>query len=703
MKTLQSGFLTKYRAIIVAIILFVTIDAALIAFNVTASYKIDHLAATRDLTGSVRSSSQIVLRALLELSSDFTTRGIISTDAQKTLLDRATRIDQTLHALQDGTHLPDDENAPAPATLSSSYARTQVEAFNAVWLPYFQLLQPVMRGNWVDTTVLSKAVEYGRANNDALFKAINGLVNESQDRVNEETQVLRFGQEVGIALALVNFMFTALLAFRKLLAGDRAVAKSQKETNDILSTVKEGLFLITPDHKVGEKMSDSLNDVMRRKVTSGQNLFDLLGPMVSPQMLDAARDYVELLFGKRVKENLVYSLNPLSEVEVSGDGSPRYLGFQFNRVTEGEDVAHLLVTVQDTTERVKLSAQVAAAKSRTREEMEVLLHVLSNDPADVREFLRRTGAALDQINDGLRQATLRRPGDGYVSLVNAVFRSVHSIKSEAAALNLELFEGVAHEFEADLFALRNRGNIDGSDMVKLTLHLDDLYDSASSLRTFLERIAASTGETERQSSERLVESMRNLAHRIATDQGKEVKVTADLPYFDQLTDTMADEIRGIGLQLLRNSVVHGIEDPGERRDCGKPVIGTVHFACRDTGFGSIEFVVRDDGRGISPQRIRDTLVRSRRYQQTEVDAMSDRDVVLKIFEPGFSTVDSQTRDAGRGAGMDVVLNRVHALRGRLSMSTQGRAFTEFRMRFPAPGHAVSAEPITAPVPLRQLL
>lgn len=689
MKTNQAGFLRKYRAIVVAIALFVTIDIALIAYNVTASYQIDRLAAVRDLSGSERSSSQIVLRALLELEADYTSKGAINADAQKALRERATLINDAARVFREGGRMPGNVDGIEYPAASTPAAIRAAEKISSLWQPYYALVTPLTSNATFDGEPLAKAVAYARANNGELFGAINDLVNDAQDRVNAETNVLRIAQVVGILLALANFIFTALLAFRRLIASDRVIAKAQKETGDILATVKEGLFLITPDYKVGEQMSASLKDVLRKDVPIGQNLFDMLGPMVTPQTLEAARDYVELLFGKRVKESLVYSLNPLSEVEVGSEGAKRYLGFQFNRVLEGEDVSYLLVTVQDATERVNLAAQVAAAKSRTREEMEVLLRVLSNDPTDVREFLRRTESALEQINDGLRQVS-RRTGENYLALVNAVFRSVHSIKSESAALNLEMFEGIAHDFETDLIALRDRGDVEGADMVKLTLHLDDLFESVNSVRGFLDRISGGgVSEAERSASARFVESLRGLGRRIAADQGKEVKVTAELPVFDRLPEAMADEIRGIGLQLLRNAVAHGIEEPDERKQLGKSAIGLVHFSCRDVGQRTIEFTVRDDGRGVSPKRIREALARSGRYAQADIDAMSDRDVVMKIFEPGVSTISGSTRDAGHGAGMDVVINRVNALSGRISMSTQGHSHTEFRMRFPMPGSAVS--------------
>lgn len=696
MQNQGTGILSRYRAIVVAIAIFILIDFALIAYNVYSSYRIDRLTAIRDLSGSERSSSQIVLRALLEMQDDRTAGRPIDAEPRKALHDRATLIENATSVLRNGGTMPGDPEVFRAADTPTM--RASVDKIVELWQPYYALLQPLLSSTEVDGAALLKAVEYARSNNTALFAAINGLVNDTQDRVEAETKTLRVAQIVGVLLALANFLFTALLAFRRLLANDRAIAKSQKQTGDILATVKEGLFLLTPDFCVGEQMSASLKDVLHRDVQPGFNLLGALATMVDKNTLEAAKDYVELLFGKRVKESLVYSLNPLSEVAVSGEatrGETRYLSFQFNRVLENEQVSYLLVTVQDATERVNLAAQVAATKQRTREEMEVLLRVLSNDPVEVRDFVRRAESALEQVNESLRQAA-RRTGENYIGLVNSLFRSVHSIKSEAAALHLEMFESIAHEFEADLIALRDKDDIEGADMVKLTLRLDDLFESLTSLKSFLDRVSGATAESaQRKPSQRLVETFQSLAQRIAADHGKHVDVTAELAAFDTLPTETMEQLRTIGLQLLRNAVAHGIESPHERAAATKSAAGVVHFACRDVGNNTIEFTVRDDGRGLSPTRIRETLLRSGHFAPEQIQALSDRDVVMKIFEPGFSTAASSSRDAGRGVGMDLVRSTVRALSGRISFSTAAQRYTEFRVRFPAVPHA-------AAVPLRSI-
>jgi chemotaxis protein histidine kinase CheA len=65
--------------------------------------------------------------------------------------------------------------------------------------------------------------------------------------------------------------------------------------------------------------------------------------------------------------------------------------------------------------------------------------------------------------------------------------------------------------------------------------------------------------------------------------------------------------------------------------------------------------------------------------------MDDREVVMKIFEPGFSTASSAGIDAGRGVGMDLVKERVSRLGGQLKLASRPNEFTSFALRFAAPG------------------
>ena len=91
--------------------------------------------------------------------------------------------------------------------------------------------------------------------------------------------------------------------------------------------------------------------------------------------------------------------------------------------------------------------------------------------------------------------------------------------------------------------------------------------------------------------------------------------------------------------------------------------------------------MRDDGRGLSPQTIKAELLRSGRYTEAQLADLDDRQIVMKIFEPGFSTAKEVSRDAGHGVGMDVVKHRIEQLGARLRISSRAWEYTQFSIHF----------------------
>ncbi|MBC7786395.1 MAG: hypothetical protein H7Z18_02845 [Methylophilaceae bacterium] len=157
--------------------------------------------------------------------------------------------------------------------------------------------------------------------------------------------------------------------------------------------------------------------------------------MVDKPTFNAAHNYITLLFVNRVKENLVISLNPLSTVKVITNSADthtkltRYLSFQFNRVVENKVVIHLLVTVQDVTERVTQAAELETLKGQASINMGMLNRILNLDQFQLRLFLNNTTKALEHINYLL--ATFHNRAQATLELINQCLRTVHGIKGEA--------------------------------------------------------------------------------------------------------------------------------------------------------------------------------------------------------------------------------------------------------------------------------
>ncbi len=136
------------------------------------------------------------------------------------------------------------------------------------------------------------------------------------------------------------------------------------------------------------------------------------------------------------------------------------------------------------------------------------------------------------------------------------------------------------------------------------------------------------------------------------------------------------------VHMIRNALDHGIEDTDGRRASGKALLATVGLsAVRDERTVTIE--LSDDGRGIDASRV---LKKALDKGIVSPDAdLSESDVFLLIFAPGFSTAEQVTALSGRGVGMDVVKRNIESLGGRIEISSRLGQGTRFKMVLPLVG------------------
>ena len=131
--------------------------------------------------------------------------------------------------------------------------------------------------------------------------------------------------------------------------------------------------------------------------------------------------------------------------------------------------------------------------------------------------------------------------------------------------------------------------------------------------------------------------------------------------------------------LLRNCVVHGIEEPAQRKKAGKSESGIVNISLKREG-SQLLIEVQDDGRGLDFKSIRAQAVK--RGLMREDAEVTDEDLARFVFAPGFSTAKALTQDAGRGIGMDVVAAEVKQLGGTVDLSSQTGRGARFSIRLP---------------------
>src|SRR5262249_27518794 len=162
-----------------------------------------------------------------------------------------------------------------------------------------------------------------------------------------------------------------------------AAAEAERQVGNLLGTVREGLFLITRDGRIGAAHSDSLPALLHVPSPAGQSFEELLRPLVDEKTLLAASKYLGLLHKDKVNEELIESVNPLGQIEVSlpraqGPAERRFLSFSFRRARGAHDL--VFGAVADVTERVLLQRELEQLRTDQDSQAALLLQLLRAGP-----------------------------------------------------------------------------------------------------------------------------------------------------------------------------------------------------------------------------------------------------------------------------------------------------------------------------------
>jgi len=675
----------KYREIIIAVALFLLFDLGVLVLNFYTSFQIAEDALGVNLSGRQRMLSQRTAKALLAVDAA-RIKGVPAEKETEELKNAVRLFDVSLKGFQSGGTVPGGDGKPV--VLHAAHGAKAVEVLKKaqdIWTPYQEKLAPVLAGT-ASEPELQAAVDYAKANNLKLLGLMNELTTALEAVASDRATTLRMVQTGGIVLALLNFAFILFKFLRRLHTSDAAIDAANEENREILVSVREGLFLLTPDNRLGSQLSRSAHDLFGRSLVPGQNFFELLSTLVSEKALNDARDYVQLLFSPHVKEQLVQGINPLAEVELTvrnrlGQNTTRYLSFHFNRVQEDDTVHHLLVTVQDITEKVELQARLASERQRSQKELSMMLKAFETDPAMMRAFVERAEASLLEVNDLLRSTSSAASEIQVLKAVDGAYRRVHAIKGDAASLGLEILATLAHQFESELQKLKDSGAATGDALLALPLPLEDLLNKVASFKALGRRKTG--GESTEGATQALNATLTKLATDVGSDCGKRINATVRMSSALDMAADKIDLVREIAIQLVRNAVVHGVEAPSTRIASQKPAEGQIAVNLTRDESSQWQLSVRDDGAGLNAAQVRQRLLELNWYTAEQLQGFSDKQVIAHIFKPGFSTVLTTSRHAGRGVGLDLVQANVQSLGARLLLSSTPGQHTEFKICFAA--------------------
>ena len=168
-----------------------------------------------------------------------------------------------------------------------------------------------------------------------------------------------------------------------------------------------------------------------------------------------------------------------------------------------------------------------------------------------------------------------------------------------------------------------------------------------------------------------------LVRDLASKLGKQIDLT-QIGSSTELDKSLIERIIDPLTHLVRNSLDHGIESPENRIAAGKSPIGNLTLSAEHQG-GNICIEVIDDGAGLNRERI---LAKAMSQGMAVNENMTDEEVGMLIFAPGFSTAEQVTDVSGRGVGMDVVKRNIQEMGGHVEIKSKQGSGTTIRILLP---------------------
>jgi ligand-binding sensor domain-containing protein/HPt (histidine-containing phosphotransfer) domain-containing protein len=460
---------------------------------------------------------------------------------------------------------------------------------------------------------------------------------------------------------------------------------AKKETDNILQNVKEGFFLLDNEYIISSQYSLALEYIFSQKKLAQLNLIDFLVNKIPESEIENTKMYLDLLFNDTIDENSIRHLNPLIELEFileeNGSRSSKYLTFEFSRIKPDKSKkSELIVTVRDITRQVLLSKKLKEEEARREKLLQLILGILDVEPEMLNDFRESAKRELEFINKIMNHSKI----EDYHDLLVKVFRAIHLIKGNAKLLNIDYFAQAAHQFEDLISEVQNKTKIAHKDIEPLRVKLRELETGIEEMEKIIEKIGQvlthKVGK-KRSDARSLLLSLENLIKSFSSDLGKKIKF--DYKKFQsQIIPTRYHLlVKEVLIQLIRNSISHGIEFPEERKRLKKPQYGKIEISTFKKN-GSIGFRLRDDGRGIQVKKLKEKALQSGRWDKEEIEKWDDNKIAELIFTSGISTAERVDMIAGRGVGMDGVIHRLKEYSGEIQVHFTEGQYCEFEVILP---------------------
>ena len=468
--------------------------------------------------------------------------------------------------------------------------------------------------------------------------------------------------------------------------------KSLKEKilkiNSIFNEIEQGIFQIDDTLKIDQEYSNSC------KVIFGKNIENLTLEVILFENDEIQKVFVSELISKIFEEesniDLYISLLP-TECNIE----KKYINLQYKLIYNENNSKILLVTVTDISEKIYLENEMLVKQKTLKMVVNSMIH-----PNILRQLIN---SYIEFAND-IRKYIV----NGEIEFLK---REIHTFKGNFSQFDFYKMALFLEDIENDL---SNDINNIHSNQFETDKFLNPIYKDLELIKTYTGRdflseslqfsieqekiikieddIKLLLSEKEYKKIINLIRELRymNLSHllshfpeyvqKLGERLGKPIEefeiegddLKVDPSRFENLIRSM--------VHIFRNIVDHGIEDPDERVEKNKSIMGKIRCSVVDEE--DIRIIITDDGRGIDLENLKKSVVNKELKTKEELKNMNENEILNLIFLDGISTKEDITSISGRGVGLAALKKDVEDMNGIIKVKSIKDVGSEFEIVIP---------------------
>ncbi|MCP4456994.1 MAG: hypothetical protein GY816_03045 [Cytophagales bacterium] len=505
----------------------------------------------------------------------------------------------------------------------------------------------------------------------------------------EQTITLDTKDEIGhFATVFADMVGDIKKARFQIMKDKMEVDALHKQASVIFENVKQGIFLLSEDGTINDLYSNEMETIFGTEEVAGMDFVQFMRPLLVARDLHSVEMYIKQLFNKDVDESTLEQLNPLEHAKLffpdkMGMMQTKFVTIEFRRIQDTEKIYNVMATAIDESANIKLQKEIAEGEQRSKDEMEQLLSILKIEPVTLSEYLDKTNATLEGISSRYEKGSK----EDFTELLTYTYREIHNLKGNATLIDLQLMVKRLHEVEDFITDMRQRRDVTNDNFLEILFKINAINVVIKNMGDLMNKVQNISTQMDRSSTpvqangNKFISALEKGAINLSNQIGKEIKLDLSVPE-EEIPENLRIPFKDIIAQLIRNSLVHGIESPDERLAAGKSVAADINISINRQIDGQYKMNYRDDGRGLNIRKIVQKAKELNLIVNGEDGVLKSSEFAKILFSDGFSTAENIDDHAGRGQGMSVIKSIVKTYHGKLSISHQVGKFFAMDFVFP---------------------